>query len=173
MRKPSADFWEPVGRLTSGMNPDDKVNLLAHLVPRFGSGNADQEEALQAFVSGLEPTFNAIRSKGTELSEADIQLVGSELLAAEILKPGRSTKAEFASWVGSLTESELREYLTKRKSFKENSVAEMKEFQAARQAEIERIEEARKKMQEQQEKARKERTMAFNPETGKMEEIQK
>ena len=80
---------------TASMVPEDKINLLAHIVPRFGSDDSAQAEALENFVSGLDPTFDAIRSKCSSLSEADVQLVGSELLAAEILKPGRSSKREF------------------------------------------------------------------------------
>lgn len=75
-------------------------------------------EALKAFVSGLEPTFAVIRSK---LKESDVQLLGSELLASEVLKPGRSTREEFAVWLGALTEVDLEFILTKRKSFKEEA----------------------------------------------------
>jgi len=49
----------------------------------------------------------------------------------------------------------------------------LKEFQAARKAEEERIEAKRKEMRDQVMKAREERSMAFNPETGKMEAINK
>ena len=42
---------------------EDKINLLAYLVPRFGSGNPEQEEALLAFATGLTPTFKLIREK--------------------------------------------------------------------------------------------------------------
>ena len=41
--KPSKDFWAPVGKLTAAMAPEDKVNLLAYIVPRFGSGDAAQD----------------------------------------------------------------------------------------------------------------------------------
>eukprot|EP00559_Dactyliosolen_fragilissimus_P001479 CAMPEP_0184867870 /NCGR_PEP_ID=MMETSP0580-20130426/28014_1 /TAXON_ID=1118495 /ORGANISM="Dactyliosolen fragilissimus" /LENGTH=584 /DNA_ID=CAMNT_0027368349 /DNA_START=267 /DNA_END=2024 /DNA_ORIENTATION=- len=172
LRAPSKEFWEPVGRLTGAMVPEDKVNLLAHIVPRFGSGDPNQEACLGNFVTGLSPTFSVLKSKSPGMTESDIQLLGTEMLAAEILKPGRSSKEQFASWLGSLTEEEMKEYLKRRKSFKELAIVEMKEMQAERQAEKERIEEYRKKMMEQQEKARAERSMAFNPETGKMEKIE-
>ena len=106
------------------------------------------------------------------MSEADIQLLGTELLAAEILVPGRSTREEFAVWVGSLDVSELEAILNRRKSFKETATTEMKEMQSDRQADVERREALLKKMQEQQEKARRERSMAFNPKTGKMQELE-
>merc|ERR1712241_1080320 len=43
LRKPSKDFWAPVGKLTAAMTPEDKVNLLAFIVPRFGRGSAAQD----------------------------------------------------------------------------------------------------------------------------------
>ena len=155
------------------MNPDEKINLLAHIVPRFGSGNPEQEAALQAFVAGLEPTFSVVRAKCPSMSEAEVQLVGTELLSAEILQPGRSTKKEFATWVASLTEEELKDVLTKRKAFKETALAEMQKMQTDRQAREEEIAAQREKMMEQQRKAREERSMVFNPQTGKMEKIEK
>lgn len=169
---PTPDFWAPVGEATSSMDAEDKINLLAHLVPRFGSGNLEQEEALESFVTGLNPTFAVIRAKCSDLSEADIQLVGSELLAAEILKPGRSTKSDFAAWISALTESEINDILIMRKSFKANSEKELGEMRTERAADEARLEATKKAMQEQVEKAREERTMAFNPNTGKMEKIE-
>lgn len=173
LRKPSAEFWEPVGQKTASMLPEDKVNLLAHIVPRFGSDDPAQEAALNDFVAGLEPTFSVIRSKCPKMTESDVQLVGTEVLAAEILQPGRSTKKEYATWLCSLTEDELTEMVAKRKSYKQKAVADMKTMQEERKAEAVRIEEQRQKMIEQQKKAREERTMVFNPETGKMEEVKK
>lgn len=151
------------------MVAEDKINLLAHIVPRFGSNNPEQEASLKMFVSGLDPTFDAIRSKCKTLSEADVQLVGSELLAAEILIPGRSSKSEFAKWIGALTETEILNFLEKRKSFKATAVSELKEMQAKRQAEKDKFEAERQKYREQVEKAREVRTIALNKKTGKME----
>jgi len=173
LRTPSPEFWELIGQRTFSMNPDEKINLLAHIVPRFGSGNPEQEAALQAFVAGLEPTFSVVRAKCPSMSEAEVQLVGTELLSAEILQPGRSTKKEFATWVASLKEDELKDVLTKRKAFKETALTEMQKMQTDRQAREEETIAQREKMMEQQRKARNERSMAFNPQTGKMEEIKK
>jgi len=172
LRTPSSEFWEPVGQLTASMDAESKVNLLAHLIPRFGSGNVDQEAALEAFVSGLTPTFNVLKAKLPELPEADIQLLGTELLAAEILVPGRSSREEFASWLGSIDISELKVILDRRKSFKVKALSDMKQMQEGRQAEVDRLEALVKKRQEQQQNAREERTMIFNPESGKIEELQ-
>ena len=155
------------------MESEDKINLLSHLVPRFGSGDEAQEQALQAFVTGMEPTFEVIKSKCGDMSAADVQLLGTELLASEILIPGRSTRDEFGLWLGALEESELKSILEKRKSFKAQANEEMKQMQKEREEERKRIEETRQQMIEQQEKAREERSMAFNPETGKMEEVAK
>ena len=158
---------------TAAMIIEDKLNLLAHLIPRFGSGNPEQEAALESFASGLKPTFAVIRASCPDLAESDVQLLGTELLCAEILVPGRSTKEEFAAWLGQLSESELMDMLNSRKSFNEESTREMTDFKEARAAEEARLEELRKKYQAQLEKAREERTMYFNPRSGKFEEIEK
>jgi len=173
LRKPSANFWAPVGRLTAAMAPEDKVNLLAYIVPRFGSGDDVQEEALEAFVSGLEPTFAVIRSKCPSMKESDVQLLGSELLASEVLIPGRSTREEFAIWLGALSEVDLEFILTKRKSFKEEAKQQLTSFQEEREAEEKRVKERREKIQEQVMTARENRKVIFNPRTGKMEEAEK
>lgn len=172
LRKPSKDFWAPVGKLTAAMTPEDKVNLLAHIVPRFGSGNIAQEEALGAFVTGLEPTFALVRTKCPSMKEADVQLLGTELLASEVLAQ-RSTREEFAIWLGALSQAELELILAKRKSFKEEAAQELAEFQETRKAEEKRIEERRKKIREQIELARENRYVFFNARTGKMEELEK
>lgn len=151
----------------------DKINLLAYLVPRFGSGNSEQEEALLAFATGLKPTFALIRSKCSDLSESDVQLLGTELLCAEILFPGRSTKEEFAAWLGSMTESEMKEILAIRKGFNDETNAQLTAYRAE-QAELQRQrEELQKRYKDQVSRARKERTMAFNPKSGRFEELRK
>mmetsp|Transcript_91317 Transcript_91317/g.262948 ORF Transcript_91317/g.262948 Transcript_91317/m.262948 type:complete len:650 (+) Transcript_91317:174-2123(+) len=173
LRTPSPEFWQPVGETTSNMIIEDKINLLAHLVPRFGSGNPDQEQALLAFATGLNPTFSLIRSKCPGMSESDVQLLGTELLCSEILIPGRSTKQEFASWLGSMTEGELKDILKARREPNQASANELQEYREAREQEEREREELRRKYEEQVRKAREERSMAFNPKTGKFEEIQK
>jgi hypothetical protein len=155
------------------MTPEDKVNLLAHIVPRFGSGDPAQDEALGTFVSGLEPTFAVIRLKCPSMKEGDVQLLGSELLAAEILQPGRSTREQFAVWLGALTEVDLEFVLTKRKSFKEDATMEFDSFRERRETEERRTQERREKIQEQVSAARENRSVTFNPRTGKMEILEK
>mmetsp|Transcript_29712 Transcript_29712/g.43595 ORF Transcript_29712/g.43595 Transcript_29712/m.43595 type:complete len:649 (-) Transcript_29712:29-1975(-) len=171
LKKPSEDFWAPVGKLTAKMDAEDKVNLLTYIVPRFGSGNPAQDEALEAFVSGMTPTFEVLRTKCPDFSEADVQLLGTELLAAEVLIPGRSTREEYASWLGSLTSSELEEVLAKRKAFKADANAAMVKFQEERQAEEDRKLAELEAYKEQLKKASEERTMVFDEETGKMVEV--
>lgn len=172
LRKPSKDFWAPVGKLTAAMTPEDKVNLLAFIVPRFGRGSAAQDAALEAFVTGLEPTFAIIRSKCPGMNEADVQLLGSELLASEVLKPGRSTREEFAVWLGELTKVDLDFILTKRKGFKEEAKQEMEAFKEERDMEVKNAEERREKIQDQVLMARENRSVFFNPQTGKVEQIE-
>jgi hypothetical protein len=173
LRTPSEEFWTPVGQNTAAMTAEDKINLLSYIVPRFGSGNAEQEAALVSFVDGMKPTFSTIRSKCSDLSESDVQLLGTELLASEILIPGRSTREEFAVWLGALTDTEMIDILRARKSSKEEAKAQLEQFRADRKAKEEAAAAAQKKMREQVEKARKERTMIFNSQTGKMEELKK
>eukprot|EP00591_Stephanopyxis_turris_P012426 CAMPEP_0195529612 /NCGR_PEP_ID=MMETSP0794_2-20130614/32220_1 /TAXON_ID=515487 /ORGANISM="Stephanopyxis turris, Strain CCMP 815" /LENGTH=623 /DNA_ID=CAMNT_0040660941 /DNA_START=247 /DNA_END=2118 /DNA_ORIENTATION=- len=173
LKKPSEEFWQPVGQLTANMDPEDKVNLLSHIVPRFGSGNPDQEAALEAFVSGLKPTFAIIKSKCPTMNAGDVELVGTELLAAEILKPGRSTRSEFAEWVGALTEEELNDYLTERKAYRDESEKELKAMQDEREAELTKQKDELEAYKKEMERVREERSMVFNEETGKMEEVKK
>jgi hypothetical protein len=121
----------------------------------------------------MKPTFSAIRSTCPDLSEDDVQLLGTELLASEILIPGRSTREQFAAWVGALTDVEMNDILAARKRSKEEAKAELKQFRDERKAKEEAAENAQQKMREQVQKAREERSMIFNPQTGKMEEIKK
>ena len=44
LRTPSKDFWQVIGEKTVNMEAEDKINLLSHLVPRFGSGDEQQEK---------------------------------------------------------------------------------------------------------------------------------
>jgi len=173
LRKPSESFWAPIGQYTAAMDPENKVNLLAHLVPRFGLNNPSQEESLQDFVTGLKPTFQLIKQKCPSLSEGDVQLLGTELLSSEILKPNITTKQQFASWLQELTEDELLGYYNERTQIKALAVAEMDEMKAQRQALVQEREDTMKAMKEQVETARSERSMVFNEKTGKMEEVKK
>ena len=152
------------------MLPDDKVNLLSYIVPRFGSGNPAQGVALQAFVDGLKPTFEIIESKCPDMSKADVQLLGTELLAAEILTPGRSTREEYALWLGELSTADLESILTNRKNIKAGATEAMKQFQAELKAEEEQKQAEIMAYREQVARARKERTMIFDEKTGKMVE---
>jgi len=169
LRKPSKDFWAPVGKLTAAMAPEDKVNLLSYLVPRFGSEDQD----LEAFVTGLEPTFSLIRSKCPSMKEGDVQLLGSELLAAEVLKTGLSSREEFAIWLGALTEVDLEFILTKRKSFKDDAKQEMDTFVETRESQTKAVEDRRENIQKQVLEARENREVVFNARTGNFEVVEK
>ena len=173
LRTPSPEFWAPVGQLTNAMEAEEKINLLAHIVPRFGSGNPYQEAALQAFVSGLKPTFAYIRQVCPSLPESDVQLLGTELLAAEVLHPYRSSRSEFAAWLSSLTEDELLDLVKARKQLKQDALAGLQEYRR-QVAEAKRAIEEREEMRKNQlETARRERTMEFNYKTGKFEKAKK
>ena len=113
---------------------------------------------------------NDVQIKCPSMKEGDVQLLGSELLAAEILIPGRSTREQFAAWLGAMSEVDLEFILTKRKSYKEDAKRELKSVQEDREAEEKRVQERREKIQEQVMAARENRSVIFNPRTGKMEE---
>jgi len=166
LRKPSKEFWEPVGTLTSAMDAEDKINLLTYLVPRFGSGDPTKEAALDAFVNGMTPTFTFLRGKFPTFPESDIQLLGTELLATELLHPQRTTPKKFATWLGNMSDEEFVEILENRKSIRQNAEKELEEFRNVK-AEMERKEQEREqKIKDQREKAREERTLDFDIKTG-------
>lgn len=173
LRTPSPDFWQPIGELTAAMDIDDKINLLSYLVPRFGSGNAEQEAALLAYASGLKPTFDIIRSKCSDLSEPDVQLLGTELLNAEVLIPGRSTREEFAAWLGAMTADEMKKILAVRKGLNEESSSQLDAYKVQLKEEEEKRAEIRKQYEEQVKEARKTRSIVLNPATGKFQEVTK
>jgi len=106
------------------------------------------------------------------MSDAGAQLASSELLAAEILIPGRSTKQEFAQWVSSLTASDIDGVLKRRREFKEIAGADREAMVKAREEERKKREEEIEKMKSQMDEARENRSMVFNEETGRFEEIQ-
>ena len=151
------------------MKPEDKISCLACIVPRFGINDPAVEQALKYFISGLEPTFAIIQSKCVGMGEGDVQYLGTELLISEILRPGNSSKDDFASWLGSMNESELRGILQDLRSSRDTARSEMIIMQDERRAEQERIDMLKKKMMDQQSAARKDRSMIFNTRTGKLE----
>lgn len=169
LRTPGKDFWLPIGQQTAAMAVEDKINLLAYIVPCFGSGDPAQEEALQAFVSGLQPTYAVIRSKCPDLSESDVQLLGTELLAAEVLPVGQSNREEYAQWLAAMSEKELQGILEERKSFQIMAKEELANYKKQLEEEKEAREAYKRIMDEQVELARKERSLIFNPRTQKME----
>jgi SAM-dependent methyltransferase len=169
LRTPSPEFWAPVGADTAAMGVEEKISLLAYIVPRIGSGNKLQDDALHAFVTALRPTYAVIRSKCPELSETDVQLLGTELLAAEVLPAGRSSRKEFAAWLAALSSDELRGILSVRKLLPQEAKEELAAFKQAKQDEAKRIEDYKQKLEEQKESARQNRSMIFNPRTEKME----
>ena len=174
-------FWSVIGERTSAMTPEDKIILLAHLVPRFGgggdekSGSVTRKRGLDDFLAGLEPTFQVVRGKCLQMSEADVQLLGTEYLAADILPgdEGVSTKREFALWLEECTQEEHEEVLGQRKAFQAASRSELEMVKRARVEQEEREKREQQELEEQRKNAEDNRSMAFNPETGKMEEISK
>lgn len=169
LRTPQEEFWKPVGMDTAAIEIDDKISLLSYIVPRFGTNDPAQDEALKAFMTGLKPTYATLRSKCPTWKDSEIQLVGAELLAAEILTPGGSSREEYAKWLDCLTAADLQEMLDARKALRKAALEDMVEYREARENEKQRIAELRQKMEEQVATARRERSLIFNPRTEKME----
>ncbi|KAL7567635.1 hypothetical protein ACA910_000228 [Epithemia clementina (nom. ined.)] len=169
LRKPGPDFWGPVGKNTAAIPVEEKISLLGYLVPCFGSGDPAQEETLQSFVTGLLPTYKVIQSKCPDLPEADVQLLGAELLAYELLTPGKTTREQFAVWLDALSKEEMLELLDIRKSYWRSAAEALNDYLEAEAEKQARLEELRAKMQQQKETARLERSMIFNPRTQKFE----
>ena len=169
LRKPSEEFWAPIGQLTAKVPVEEKISLLGYMVPCFGSDDPEQERALRDYVSGLKPTYAALRSKCPDLPESDIEMLGAELLAYEILKPGRSSKEDFAAWLATMTGEELKDMLAVRKSYREVARAELAEFREERAAAEAKRQDYLRRMEEQKQHAFKVRSMVFNPRTEKFE----
>lgn len=173
LRTPSKEFWVPIGENTSNMDIEEKISLLAYITSRFGSGNKEQEEALQAFITGLKPTYGVIRSKCPEMVATDVELLGTELLASEILTTGRSTREEFAAWLVALSADELRDFLSNRKSIRVLAKQQLNEYKKSREEEQQRLEEYRKLYEQQIQTARESRSLIFNPKTKKMQLLER
>ena len=169
LRSPTEEFWMPIGQNTANMDIEERICLLAYLVPRFGSGNPEQEEALKSFASGLAPTYSVIRNKCSELSDADVELLGTELLATEVATVGRSTREEFAAWIMALEPDELRELLSLRKSLRESAKNELANYKEEIVEEQRQRDEYKQKYDDQIKAARESRSLYFNPKTRKME----
>ena len=174
MRKPSVDFWAPIGKFTSSLDIYDKINLLGYIVPCFGSNDPKQEQALQDFASGLKPTMALIRSKCPDLKESDIQLIGTEFLAAEILKPSSNTsREEFAKWIGAMTDEEVRAPLVARQKIRRASAEQLDAFKKEQEDAKAELEKQKKRYQEVVKLARENRSMIISGRTGKFEEFKK
>lgn len=169
LRTPSEEFWAPIGELTANIPVEDKISLLGYMVPCFGSDDPEQEAALQDFVSGLKPTYAILKSKCPSLSQSEIELLGAELLAYEILKPGRSSKKDFADWLATLTGDELLEMLKVRNSYRKMARAELDEYKKDQDDKEAKRQDYLKRMEEQKQVAAQERSMVFNPRAQKFE----
>ena len=112
-----------------------------------------------------------IRSKCPDLPESDIQLIGTELLAAEILKPSSKTSREdFAKCVAAMTAEEVKAPLVARQQLRrkaQEDLGEYKKEQADAKAELEK---QRKRYEEVVRQARENRSMVISGRTGKFEE---
>lgn len=159
--------------MTANLDIQDKINLLAYVVPRFGSEDEEQEEALDAFMTALKPTYEVIRRKCPSVGESDVQLLGTELCASEVLNVGRSKREEFAAWLEAMSSDDLMAILKARKSVNEQASAMLQKYRDDREDTKAKYEEQKKLMEEQIVTARKERTMTFEARTGKFKYLNK
>lgn len=154
------------------MEVEDKINLLSYIVPCFGSNNADQEQALDDFVTALAPTMALVREKCSGLQESDVQLIATEFLAAEVVKPaaGKPSRAEFAKWLGAMTEAEMKAPLVERQALRRRSQEELNAYKKEKADAKAELETQKKKYEEVVKLARENRSMIINGRTGKFEE---
>mmetsp|Transcript_25413 Transcript_25413/g.50694 ORF Transcript_25413/g.50694 Transcript_25413/m.50694 type:complete len:611 (+) Transcript_25413:169-2001(+) len=151
--------WTAVGTGTSSLKPEDKVSLLAYIVPRSGNGR------LGDFATGLQPTANALEGKG--MSRADAELVASELLAKEVLDGGM-TRSDFAAWITAMPLSEAQAFCSARMEMRAVAERDLATYIREKEEEEKRRQEEEEAMKAQVEKAREERTTYFDEETGQM-----
>ena len=173
LRTPSKEFWVPIGENTSNMDIEERISLLAYTTARFGSADAEQEEALQAFVTGLKPTYGVIRSKCPDMAATDVELLGTELLASEILTKGRSSREEFAAWIVALSADQLRDFLLNRKSIRILAKQRLIDYKRAKEEEQQRLVEYKQLYEQQVQTARENRSLIFNPKTKKMQLLER
>ena len=102
-----------------------------------------------------------------------MQLLGTELLAIEVLSLERSTREEFAAWVEEMTEAEMKQFLANRKKLNEESTAGVAGAKKRREELMALYEAQQKLMKEQMEAAREARSVTFDPKTGRFQEVAK
>lgn len=118
LSEPSPDFWAPLGKMTGMMNAEDKVLLLAECVP-LHAGKEAEKRALGELVPTLEKVIAVVKEKCPDLNKSDAQLLGVDLCLTDFLHVAEEERRRsFLSWVGSLNEADLREYLRERRNFK-------------------------------------------------------
>lgn len=145
MKTPQPEFWKPLGELTSGLSSDDKVWLLADLVPLFG-GSAEVDAALQQVPSLLEDVQAIVRETVPEFALVteeiegesaekrdrkaadqleDVQLLAADLVVVDYLSHRRAELREpFLAWVRSRDAAFLTETLEARKDYKTSTSAD-------------------------------------------------
>jgi hypothetical protein len=117
----------------------------------------------------MKPTFAYIRNRCPTWTESDVQLLGTELLAAEVLKGNRSSREDFAKWIAAMTENEMKNILENRKKPRMDSAAELEEYTRLKEENARLELEKQEKLRAQIEAARKNRTLDFNARSGTFE----
>ena len=150
--------WSAIGASTSNLKPEDKVSLLAHIVPRVESG------AFADFAEGLGPAADALEAKGMDREGAET--VATELLAREILGASDLNKSAVARWLGEMPLDEANAINSARREMRDAAERELATYVRKREEVEERRKAEEARMQAEVEKAREERTTYFDEETG-------
>ena len=91
---PDEAFWSPLGAATSSVAPRDKVNFLARIISYIGcdDSNGDLLKELPSFlISTVQEIQQQLATK--TISEADCQLLATELIICEYLTSKKTPSA--------------------------------------------------------------------------------
>jgi len=142
---PQADFWRPLGALTSKLIAEDKIWLLLDVVPCFGFPGSERHGKLSELVEVLtttQATLSAVLDPPDESAAAalaedpaapvpakkafpagDLQLLAVELVVTDFLLADGFTASEFNDWLRSVPSESLLKVLADRKAFSPSAKA--------------------------------------------------
>lgn len=142
---PQADFWRPLGALTSKLIAEDKIWLLLDVVPCFGFPGSERHGKLAELVEVLtaaQATLSAVLDPPDESAAAalaedpaaavpakkafpagDLQLLAVELVVTDFLLADGFSASEFTTWLSGVPKESLLKVLADRKAFNPSAKA--------------------------------------------------
>eukprot|EP00639_Heterosigma_akashiwo_P006018 CAMPEP_0194570156 /NCGR_PEP_ID=MMETSP0292-20121207/7584_1 /TAXON_ID=39354 /ORGANISM="Heterosigma akashiwo, Strain CCMP2393" /LENGTH=520 /DNA_ID=CAMNT_0039420549 /DNA_START=211 /DNA_END=1773 /DNA_ORIENTATION=- len=117
LAEPSEEFWVPLGEATLNVGAEDKVMLIAELVP-YLAGAADQKAACADMVRLLPGLADTIRGKCPEMKDGDVELLAVDLTVTDLLPAPADRRATFAEWTQTLSTGAFEMFLDQRKNYK-------------------------------------------------------